>query len=205
MRNGVASLKDLIDNCTDGALSYGWPADANRVLGNRIYQRMVLIQGWGSLSRSEVVGILSTVRNRILSFALEIEASNPDAGEAAVGSTPVPKEMVSQIFNNYVFGNVGNVAAGHGIQQTATVNVQRMDFRSLAEFLRNHHVNDDDIEALKHAVESDPAPSTGQPFGKKVSAWLSTMVRKSAEGTLKIATNVAANLLSTAIKTYYGT
>ena len=47
------------------------------------------------------------------SAALEIEATNPDAGEATPDAKPIPEERVSQIFNNYVFGNVGSVASGH--------------------------------------------------------------------------------------------
>lgn len=204
IRDGVGSLKALVDGCSGDTLTYGWPADANVLFGDRIYQRMVLMQGWGSLPKSAVVGILSTVRNRVLNFALEIEASNPDAGEATPEITPVPKETVSQIFNSYIYGNVGNVATGHEIQQTATLNVQQGDFRSLAAFLRERGVDGDDVAALEHAFKSDPAPSRGEPFGNRVSAWLGTMVQKSAEGSLKIAASVASNLLTGAIKAYYG-
>ena len=86
---------------------------------------MVLVQAWQSLGVSSLVGILSTVRNRILNFVLEIEGSFPDAGEAQANSVPIPKEQVAQIFNHYIYGNVGNLASGHDIHQTATVNVSQ--------------------------------------------------------------------------------
>jgi len=139
-----------------------------------------------------------------LSFALEIESSNPDAGEAKVDTIPVPKETVSQIFNNYIYGNVGNVAGGHGIQQSATVTVEQGSFKSLAEYLRGQGVDEEDVSLLQQAVDTDPAPTQDKPFGKKVSAWMGKMIQKSAEGGWKVATGVASNLLSGAIKSYYG-
>lgn len=204
MRAGVASLKELVDSCSDGSLCFQWPANANVMFGDQIFEGMVLMQGWGRMSKGAVVGILSSVRNRILSFALEIEASNADAGEAPPGTTPVPAETVSQIVNNHIYGNVGNIATGHGIQQTATLDIKQGDFGTLAAFLRKQGVDSNDIDALEHAVKSDPSQLTGRPFGKNVSTWLGKMVQKSAEGTLKIATTVVSNVLAAAIKTYYG-
>jgi hypothetical protein len=164
---------------------------------------MVLGQGWMQMPKSVVVAILSTVRNRILNFALEVEASNPDAGEAAPESTPVPKETVSQIFHTHIYGNVGSVASGHDITQTATVNVQQGNFRSLAAFLETQGVADGDVKDLKAAVQPEPEVSSDR-FGKRVSTWMGKMVEKSAEGTWKVATGVASNVLTSAIKAYYG-
>lgn len=205
MWEGVGPIKNLIDDNEDSTLRMQWPADAYALFGQEIYERMNLVQAWMLLSKSALVGILSTVRNRILNFVIEIEATNPDAGEAAPGSTPVPKEKVSQIFNTYIYGTVGNVASGQDIQQTATVNIQQGDFRSLAAFLQEKGVEKAEVLALKQAVEADPKPSpTDKGFGKKVSAWTGKMLQKSAEGTWKMGTTIAANLLTSAIKSYYG-
>ncbi|MGD0349375.1 MAG: hypothetical protein ABSB84_03550 [Verrucomicrobiota bacterium] len=203
MGEGVGPLKNLLDGGKDDTLTSNWPADACALFGRQIYRNMNLMQAWMVMSKSSVVGILSTVRNRILNFAIEIEATNPDAGEAAPGSIPVPKEKVSQIFNTYIYGTVGNVASGHDIQQAATVNVQQGDFQSLASYLKEQGVDDAEVLALKEALKSEPKPSpTG--FGKKVSTWMGKMLQKSAEGTWKVGTTVAANLLTSAIKSYYG-
>jgi hypothetical protein len=203
MGDGVGPLKNLLSGGKDDQLTSNWPADATLLFGRQIYRNMNLMQGWMVMSKSQVIGILSTVRNKILNFAIEIEATNPDAGEAAPGSTPVPTEKVSQIFNTYIYGTVGNVASGHDIQQTATVNVQQGNFPSLAKYLKEQGIEEDDVLALKEAVKSEPKLlSSG--FGKKVSTWIGKMIQKSAEGTWKIGTTVAANLLTSAIKLYYG-
>jgi len=59
----------LADTGEGGSLKLSWPAEAGHVFGENIVEGYVLIQGWMTLSSSTVVGILSTVRNRILSFA----------------------------------------------------------------------------------------------------------------------------------------
>ena len=128
-----------------------------------------------------------------------VEALYPDAGEAASGKTPVPQEAVTQIFNQTFHGPIANVASGHGIEQTGTVNIQQGDFRTLAAFLETHEVGQDDINDLKTAISSDPPPE-----GKKVSAWMGKMVSKSAEGGWKVATTVAGNLLTKALEAHYG-
>lgn len=203
MAEGVGSLKDLIDGGKDGTLHSNWPADAAPLFGREIYQNMNLMQAWMVISKSSIVGILSTVRNRILNFAIEIEATNPAAGEAAPGSVPVPKETVTQIFNTNIYGTVGNVASGHNIQQTATVNIKKGNFESLENYLKDQGIEIADLAELKEAVKSEPK-TTESGFGKKVSGWIGKMLQKSAEGTWKIGTTVAANVLTTAIKLYYG-
>jgi hypothetical protein len=76
----------------------------------------------------------STIRNRILNFALEIVEENPKAGEAPIGTLPIAPERTDQIFNHtlIVHGN-GVVSPGvmletdddgliihsHGFQATA--------------------------------------------------------------------------------------
>jgi hypothetical protein len=203
LRDGVGSLKNLVDSKGDDTLRSEWPADACAMFGQEIYRNMNLMQAWMVISKSSIVGILSTVRNRILNFAIEIEATNPAAGEAAPGSVPVPKETVTQIFNTNIYGTVGNVASGHNIQQTATVNIKKGDFESLANYLKDQGVEVADLAELKDAVKSEPK-TTESGFGKKVAGWIGKMLQKSAEGTWKIGTTVAANILTTAIKLYYG-
>jgi hypothetical protein len=164
---------------------------------------LVLAQGWLTVDKGTVVGMLSTVRNRILNFALEIEASYPDAGEAEPGQMLVPKEVVTQIFNQTFHGPVANVASGHEIEQTGTINIQQGDFRTLATFLEKQGVGQEDIKDLQVALKSDPQPS-GKQFGKNVSGWMGKMIAKSAEGGWKVATTVAANLLTKALEAHYG-
>lgn len=203
LRQGVASLQQLVDGATDGNLHLPWPANAALLFGTKIYQNQNLMQAWIAVSPSFITGVLSTIRNRVLNFALEIEAQNPEAGEAPAGSLPIPKENVSQIFNNYIYGNVGNVASGQSISQSATTIVAQGDVSALMKQLKDRGINESDLSELQTALQSEPKP-TENVVGPRVAGWMGKMVAKAADGTWKIGTTVAANLLTTLIKSYYG-
>jgi hypothetical protein len=173
-REGVGGLKNLVDTVDGPTLQFAWPAEATDIVRPRnLADDFVLAQGWINIDKNHVVGILSTVRNRILNFALEIEAAYPDAGEAAPGTTPVPKEVVNQIFNQTFNAPVANVASGHAIQQTGTINIQQGDFRTLATFLKDNGVANEDIQDLETAIKTDPTPDPKtKALGKRVAGWV---------------------------------
>lgn len=203
MRESVAAIEHLLSSSTDKTLQYEWPGDAARIFGAEIYENQILVQGWTKVPLSFCAGILSTVRNRILNFALEIEAQNPDAGEAEPNSTPIPADQVSQIVHNYIYGNVGNFASGQNFQQSSTAIISQGDLQALESALEQHGVSKSDLTAMKSALAREPEPK-GEIFGPRVATWIGKMVAKAAEGTWKIGTNVAATLLTAYLKQYYG-
>lgn len=203
MRDGVAAIEHLLTSSTNGELQYEWPGDAARLFGTEIYQNQVLVQAWTKIPVSFCASILSTVRNRILDFVLEIEAQNPDAGEAEPNSIPIPPEQVTQIVNNHIHGNIGNFAAGQNFSQSSCATIVQGDFQSLERTLRSHDVGEHDLAEIKSALDQEPKVK-GQSFGPKVAAWIGKMVSKAAEGTWKVSTTVAANILASYLKQYYG-
>lgn len=202
MRDGVGALEFLLKSEGEN-LQFPWPAETSMLFGAKIYERVHLMQAWLAVPKTFVAGILSTVRTRVLNFALEIEVQNPDAGEAPANSTPIAQANVSQIFNTYVYGNAANVSSGNGNSQSAQFTINKGDLKSLEKSLTSQGVEKEDVAELKTAIKSD-APPSGDSFGPKVSSWIGKMVMKAADGTWKVGTAVAANLLSTAIKSYYG-
>jgi hypothetical protein len=201
--NGVGALQDLISRSDGSALQEQWPADLVAVVASQIYERMNLAQAWKAIPPSAIVSILETVRNRILNFVLEIEDVAPDAGESSAAPSLTP-EQVGNVFNTYIMGNVGNVASGNShVEQHSTVTVNKGDFESLAAFLKNLDVDDEDVEQLKEAVEAEPK-ATKSGFGRRVASWIGQMVTKSAQGLWKVAAPLASNLLTKAVAAYYG-
>jgi len=95
---------------------------------------------------------------------LEIEAQDPEAGEAAINSTPVAKEKLNQIFNTYISGSVQNVATGsHSFEQHA----------SSAE------ANSKMFDQLLEALQSTNQPEITEPFCNNIEEM------RSAQGTNK--------------------
>ncbi len=201
----VASLSELLKRDDPIFVEYWNPNVFPFIPFGSIYEGMGLVQAWKMIPRSQIAGVLDAVRNKVLSFALEIEAENPEAGEAlSTADVPIPISTVNQIFNNYITGNVGNIASGspHS-QQTAHISVGHNDFEILAAKFKEYGISPEDLASLREALESEPKPQ-GQSFGKKVSTWLGQMVAKAAGGVLNIGVSVASQLLTEALRSYYG-
>lgn len=202
-RNGIGSLQDMISHSDGNTLQEQWPADLVAIVASRIYKMMNLGQAWKAIPPSAIVGILDTVRNRILNFVLEIESAAPNAGETTLSPALTP-EQVGNVFNTYIMGNVGNIASGSSnIEQHATVTISQGDFDSLSRFFRSLDVKESDIADLRNAIDKEPsATSTG--FGKRVAGWIGAMVAKSAQGLWKVAATTASTVLTKTIAQYYG-
>lgn len=119
----IASLEALVTKSDESTAKEPWDPDIVAYVGENIYKGMNCVQAWKVIPITAIIATLDAVRNRILSFVLEIESEAPDAGEAALNSNPLPQEKVNQIFNTYISGNVQNVATGStDIEQSATYN-----------------------------------------------------------------------------------
>jgi hypothetical protein len=138
-RDGVEGIRQMLDSSRGSkfGIRIGWPAD---VLGayqtKRVAEHLVLTHAWTMLSENQITGTLSTIRNRILNFALEIMEENPHAGEAPIGTPPIAPEKTNQIFHNtiIVHGNVSSLAGGNVGNQVNIEMVRPGDLESLKEF-----------------------------------------------------------------------
>lgn len=202
---GVSALQDLVRDNKEGQLRETWPADLYAIVGQKIYKDMNLMHAWKMIPRNGVVGILDTIRNKILNFVLEIESANPDAGESTShAEPPVPPATVQQIFNNYIAGSVGNIAtASPHSHQHSTITVRNNDFESLSSYLSSVGVAAEDLATLNDALQQDAPPRNGH-FGSRVGGWIGGMVSKAAQGALKIGVEVTSTVLTQALKSYYG-
>lgn len=139
MMEPVASIEALVSKSDGGTAQEPWNPDFVAMVGQKIYQGMNCMQAWKVVPITALIAALDEIRNRILNFVLEIEAQDPDAGEAALNSSPVPPEKVNQIFNTYISGSVQNVATGsHSFKQHATNNDTNAElFSQLLEALQS--------------------------------------------------------------------
>lgn len=199
----VASLEALVASKgqQDKGIQLPWPSDLIRFMQTRIYENMSLIAANRVLSHAQLVGILDTVRTRMLEFALEIEKENPEAGEASLqGTPPVPPEKVQQIVNVKIYG--GQQAFGDGatfqvagrdlVISSAFTAEQQEQLKGLLEELHKHLASvadegdkEDATEALEK-VETELAKPQPQPG--RLKRWLATYgsVVGAAAGTVKL-------------------
>lgn len=188
----------------DGELQLPWPQELAQAYGPKV-SPIQCLRMWQELPKAAVVGFIDTVKTRVLSMALEIEAENPAAGEIAGSSMQISEAKVSQIFNTNIYGGqVGNVAAGgSGVVQKASIKVVQGDLASLRSNLASIGVALEDVSALEIALEGDKA--AGSPgLGERVSQWLSRLGKRAQEAGADAGTQVVAGLAVQAILAYLG-
>jgi hypothetical protein len=160
-------VKDAgVNNST---LRSDWPQELAVKYGGSGYTDPQCLSAWQEISTASIVGLIETVRNKLLDFVLEIEAENPDAGEAPPDTQPIAPERVQQLVNNF-FAPVGNIAQhGRDFTQTANIGIQPQEFtRLVTEF--TSHVDELNLDAhqrrmvevqiatLKAQLVGDPDP-----------------------------------------------
>ncbi|MDP2210299.1 MAG: hypothetical protein Q8J63_01010 [Candidatus Aquicultor sp.] len=152
----VAAMEVLVADSEEGIAQEPWNPDLVVHVGKKIYKQMNCIQAWKVIPISAIAATLDAVRNRILSFVLEIEAEAPDAGEAPINSNPVSQDRLHQIFNTYITGNVQNVATGSThVEQNAQYNAGANDelFEKLIDAISDSSVETDLISEIVTALE----------------------------------------------------
>jgi hypothetical protein len=196
LTGSISKYAFMIEDNANGELHYPWPQEVAVKFGSGGYNpRMQCLGAWLVVSKGSVVAMIETVRNRVLDFVLGIEAAAPEAGEGAIGDSPVPQEKVSQMFNTYVMGGVNNIAAGgSNITQSNSNGVAAGDLASLLSFLRVNGISEKDAHELKRRVESAADPKVA------AEGWLG----KFAIGAGTSATGAIVGIAAKAIAKYFG-
>lgn len=200
----VAAYDELVGKGTTGeGLRISWPSNLILHYQEKFIEGAALIDAWQEIPRSSVIGMLDRVRNSVLTFALEIEAESPNAGELAPSAQELTPEQITQHFTTIVMGNVGSVVA-NAAGASITVNNATGDLDGLAKLLRDVGIEDAEIRALKQAVAEDGTDAITDRVGPKVEGWLTKIGKKLGSASLKAGTEIVTTVLSKAISRYYG-
>lgn len=203
MTQPISAYEDLFRDKESASFKIQWPSDLVLLVGEKIYEDMNCLSAWQVIPRGAVVGLLENVRSRILNFALEIEKTAPDAGEAAPGSKLIPQDHVGQAFHTTIYGNVGNISSGgETVAQTAHVFIAQGDLASLKAKLTEMGFGKDDVRELEAAIKKDS--KTGKDIGKALGAWMGKAFGKAGSGLLNVTVAAATELLPKLISQYLG-
>jgi len=154
------------------------------------------------LAPSEIVGLLDTVRTRVLSFALDIERAAPHAGDEKPGEAPaLPQERVTQIFNLNIKGGTNNIAAGSS-HFTQSIDVVTGDLGSLRRVLEKHGVPKEDIDEIAEIVRTEKLK--GNILGSRALTWIGKMSGKAVAGLWSGGIAAGAEVLTKALLAYHG-
>ena len=144
------------------------------------YQRRIPLQGyylisaWQDVPKSGIVGMLDTIRTRILNMALEIKSEVGKTDEALEQITPQEKEKVDQtIINNILGGNV-YLSAGNSTMTATTIQQQQQniaagDWQHLETVLKSAGIAETELKELSRSYASRRRQeTTGQRLRNEV-------------------------------------
>jgi hypothetical protein len=199
----VAEIESLLGTDLSEGLKSPLPGNWVVALGTKVYRDMNCLSAWRSVPVTGMAGILNTVRNRVLDFAVEVERKNPKAGEASLGAPTIPPQEVTHIFNTTVIGGAANVT-GHASGSTITANSSVVgNISELRRVLAAGGIDSKQLDELEKAIRQDQTSSNPKEVGPKVSAWMGQTLANAAAGAIKGGATTAAVLVAKAIAAYY--
>ncbi|MFC7515043.1 hypothetical protein ACFQUU_08510 [Herbaspirillum sp. GCM10030257] len=165
------------------------------------------VRAWRELNPSFIAGAIDTVKTRILSMALDLEVADPNAGDVPSTNLNISQSAMSHIITTHIHGTVQNFAAGSNhVTQSANLHISPGDKSALLKSLKGAGVEDEDLQALSAAIDSDEQESTGSSkgLGARVKHWLGDLQIKAAQHLGGLTTEVVAGVVTQAILLYSG-
>jgi len=197
----ISAVESLAAEPTGGGeLSCPWPGNLIGLmqLKGKFAKGLVLYGAWQNVGRAQLVGLIDTVRNRVLDLVLKMERDVPEAGESSVA--PAKSNDIAQQFITNIYGDVANFAnASPGAVQTST-HVQG-ELTALIMALTQLGVPQRDADELVSALKEEDQKGE---MGPKTSAWLSRATRAVKSGAWKLGTGVTAQAVVKLVTSYLG-
>jgi len=173
LRQPIASYEELNDpthnHKSDPRIE--WPASLTTHYQQKFMENFVLNRAWQELPASAILALIDTVRNRTLTFALEVRK---ELGLSHNDVSQLQPEKIDQIVTNNIFGgNVFIAGGGQDITQIGSIIVHKGDVKALMTALDTVGVKKADIESLTLALEHDKAEQKDQVgIGHHTAEWI---------------------------------
>jgi hypothetical protein len=155
----AASYEGRPDKSTDGSLP--WPPSLTTKYQKEFIQNFVLNRAWQEVPGSCIVGLVETVRNRVLRFALDIK---DQLGQNQESVARLPAETVEKsVINNIYGGNVFIAAHAETISQVTHTHIVTGDTSALFKALSTLGVTGEGLQALKRDIDADVQDMASPP------------------------------------------
>jgi hypothetical protein len=206
VRESIAAVDELVKVSAKGGSLGINASNLILLLQGKIYEDYACNDISGNISVVSLSEISQAVRNRVLELTIEFEKSIPAAAHITFGTQGMDKDNASkaqQITQQIIYGNVGNAISG-GSESTINVNIQSHNKESVANYLKDSGISEEDARDFALIVASETPSSSEEPFGEGAKNWIASNIRKAADGTWKVGMAVATKVLTKAALKYYG-
>lgn len=208
VRQGAAVLEG-IQFGEESSVRMPWPPNLVAVAGDigKIVDGYALVSAYQLLGKNQVDAILDTIRNRLLTFMLELEAQFPEKAKSEEAAGEIPTERSAQIFQTHVYGGQNVIASGQDITQQTVFpppEISVGDLDALLGYIQALGVTEEDIADLREALKEDETPSEPTKLGPRTTNWLGRIATKGVESTTTAAIGQVVQYAVKAIAQYYG-
>ena len=173
------------------------PAEMCGYITYHVANGSTLISGRISASKNLIVGLVNNVRSRLLEFLLQLQKDFPDDKNYKMN-----EEKIDNIFSGTIIGDNNVILSGNRNTQSVSYGVKIGDLESLISELRKTKIEENDLIELKKIIKEEKPDN--QVYGTRLKKWYSKMLEKSIEGSWNLPVNLASNIISGALKSYFG-
>ena len=204
LTSGISAYAALPRENTTGRVTEQWPLELALRYVSKLTPDMQCLAAWKEIPIGAVVRLLDSVKTRVLDYAIDLEREAPDAGETPIGAQPpLSSEKMTQIFNNTINGNVGNISnSGENFTQNASIQLGNWD--SLTKQLTSLGLKPADFEAMQGDLDEARGMIDETEKQSRVSKWISHLMMKAIEGGSGVGVEAAAAGVAKAIAAYMG-
>jgi len=203
LAQAVSAYQDVLTTADD-VLTFPWPNNFALLYQTHFFQgRYVLVSAWQEISKSAIVEMLDSIRNRTLNMALQLK---DELGTSYTDLRKIESKGKEASIQNIIFQNTGgstNVAFDHA-NVNATTQVQVVlnqgDRKALDEVLTSAGLDAPALRKLTEAIQGDG----GKKPGSKVGEWIKSNAGKVLSGGMKVGVSIGQQLLTEWLKQHYG-
>jgi hypothetical protein len=161
-RQGIRELESLIEQAvanSENGLRMAWPDAARNYVSSRLEGDYQCISAWQALTATPLIGILDTVKNRLLTLTLELADRYPEAAQldfAAAAKNP-SSQQVGQVVHLTIHGDHATVNPGSATYQTEAITMNKVEFGDGNTFQGDFVVAHSIEQSFNRAAASDLA------------------------------------------------
>jgi hypothetical protein len=177
-----------------------WPPDLTVLYQFAFFEGYALNRAWQEVPGSVFVGLIDTIKTRVLRFALELK---DDLGAVSENINEVPKEKIDQSITMNIFGG-HNVIASQDVTQIHGIEIRQGDWDALTKALQSLGVGGSEITDLQFALKEDRYGESKPGFGHRTATWLKELGNKLGKAGLAVGIEVAKTEATKWIQQYLG-
>jgi hypothetical protein len=201
LTQSASSYEGHPDRAADAQLP--WNPSMTTKYQSKFFQNsdMVLNRAWQLIPGSVLVGLLETVRNRVLRFALDLK---DELGASSLTVATLSRATIDRsVVNNIYGGNILIASHAEHFSQISQTNVSEGDIAGLEQALTNLGITKEGISALTSDIAADKAAGQ-ETIGPKTKGWLADIGKYVAKEGAKAGFEIAKQAATKWLLQHYG-